>query len=54
MGVQLEENLRYLKEDNIDLFLLNRPILKKRKIPRVCEYIDIGGNHQNYYDKKDI
>ena len=41
-GTQLKENLRYLKKDNIDLFLPNRLVLKKRKIIYVCEYINIG------------
>jgi len=42
-GVENEEDLRYLEEQDIDLFLPSGPVLKKRKVMRVCQYLDMGG-----------
>ena len=42
-GAEKEDDLRYLEEDDVDLFLPNGPVIKKRKMMRVCEYLDIGG-----------
>ena len=42
MGAELEQDLRHLKENYVNLFLPNRPVLKKRKILCACEYIDIS------------